>query len=364
MVLFIPDRSLIYHSVNPIGSTSKIKVNTLEKRLRSRNMLFFNQTFMALDDKNVIKRWYVDGGTLQKLENWVTKEGDWVIREFAITQGGLFLYKYRKDRMWVAASKASFNSLYSKEIFISKYDFTFINVGNSNFMIKEIRGTNVVTYYYNTVPLTTKYESVYFKKIDYINEDQDFVYQTDNFIFFINPNVMQTYRLGMKWKPIITTIEETSQILGVVYQDASEDKEEDFRIVYQKGDGTVYNQALAMKPAQITCKTLEQGAKQFLNFKLETHLNEFNMNYIFPPKTRTEIEETDILTMVLTAGIAILLSGVVIFVMCVIHQQQRDQEQAELSGQIGFEDKETKNGLLKEQELAEQPVDEEAAGEE
>ena len=68
----------------------------------------------------------------------------------------------------------------------------------------------------------------------------------------------------------------------------------------------------------IHCKPLIQGMKQFLSFKIETNANEFVNNYIFPPKEKVEVESVGVLTMILTGGIAIILSGIVIAVMCVI----------------------------------------------
>ena len=154
----------------------------------------------------------------------------------------------------------------------------------------------------------------------------------------------------MKWKPMTTTVEPTSQILGVVYQDKTEDKADEFRLVYQKADGTVYNQQLDLLSAEVICTPLKKGTKQFLNFILTTDNNQFHYSVIFPPIIKEDLEETDLMTILVTVGLALVFTAVVLLGMFLItkarESQARDMEPEEKLAISKDEEKEPVNPFL------------------
>ena len=114
--IFVPDRTLIYHGMNPIGTTVKNKNNVLDSRIRPVATQLHNNTFYAMSE-GTIYRWYVDSNKfIRQSPDWALKPSE-KIRDFRITRTGVLVLKQRHERTWRALSKQSFSSIFSKTVF-------------------------------------------------------------------------------------------------------------------------------------------------------------------------------------------------------------------------------------------------------
>lgn len=284
--LFVAPRHLIYHEINYLGRTVKVKNYQLDNDIVLQDMIVISKKVYLVTPTAMI--------TLAVNEDKMMKEGEILIppntiQKVAATSGQIFLFtRMASDghTMVVSANNKFIN--YDDYIHLTGRKIDLIKAGNRSYLVFIIDDPNDIihnlgTYYWIKNPGAKKASSLVFEKIPEMREKVDHVFELSDRIHFIKGSKHWMYTKGSKKQLVMYKNPLKNPILGLVYWSTFQKLEEDKLLLVQDvlNQGVIKVAPLVFNPPKVICAARENKYERYEKFTVYTSKKEYDYEIVF-----------------------------------------------------------------------------------
>ncbi len=278
--LYVAPRTIIYHEINFLGKTVKLKQYVQPYDINIVDAVVFKKRFYMIKEDSLI--------TLTVNEDKMTEDQTITIsansiKQVGITLGGVF--------MLVIKSPAGHNELVANSNFtadnaythLKGQDINLIRSGNRQYVVyvKEDLLTGKGKYFYIVNPSVKKPSGLVFEPVPEIDMEYDQVFELRDRIHFLKENLHQMFQKGAK-RTLIKYLN-NQPIVGILYWSSYQYINEDqFLTVNDVGPVSALKVAnVNLTEPRVICPPRPNSMELYVKFSVFTKTTEYAFDVVF-----------------------------------------------------------------------------------